>query len=328
MSLKGKIYKEGMGMNFLALPREQYVIIPTSVNRITFATDQITLENQGVEISGFAIWRIDKPNQSYRHFNFQDAPKAIETINHFLKDVVDSAIRHKVSNMGIEDVLRKRGSIILELKKELEYMANLWGLNIETIEIREVRIMSNKLFHNMQAKYRNQIRLESEKSTLDVEEAIIKNKSEQKKRIEIIEEAEKKRALQRETDFELMNIANQEKIQKFKIENDIKLQALKEEKQQRLNELSTETLKSDKALLEAQMQVATLKNEHQNALAKANLATKKEQYEVENLQNAHLLLYQNLPEIAKHLNLKEVNITGNNLERLIKVGTEALSSKN
>ena len=77
-----------------------------------------------------------------------------------------------VANMSIEEVLRKRGTIILQLKKELEYISEEWGIAIETIEIKNVRILSKTLFDNMQAKYRNALILESETSTLETQKEI------------------------------------------------------------------------------------------------------------------------------------------------------------
>ena len=150
---KGNIIKEGRGFRFFCTPRIQYVIIPGNVKNITFAADQISRENQGVEVSGFAIWKVGEPKKIYQHFDFKQDIETMEQVSEFLKDVVESAIRHMVANMTIEEVLRKRGTIILQLKKELEYITEQWGIIVETIEIKNVRILSKTLFDNMQAKF-------------------------------------------------------------------------------------------------------------------------------------------------------------------------------
>src|SRR5438067_2692364 len=142
----GKIRRQGRGISFFCLPVvDRYYRIPSTTHALGFAADQITAENQGVEVSGFAIWKISDPAKASVNFDFVEPSNSLQTITTHLKDVVESAIRHQVANMTMEDVLRKRGTIILRLKGELAYIADQWGLTIETIEIKNVQIMSEQL---------------------------------------------------------------------------------------------------------------------------------------------------------------------------------------
>jgi hypothetical protein len=61
-----------------------------------------------------------------RHLGLWDED-ALAAIGGALQDVVESAIRHQVASMTIDDTLRKRGSIIRQLKDEMAYVAGLWG---------------------------------------------------------------------------------------------------------------------------------------------------------------------------------------------------------
>ena len=65
--------------------------------------------------------KVGDPKKIYQHFDFKQDVETMEQVSEFLNDVVESAIRYMVANMTIEEVLRKRGTIIL-LKKELEYI--------------------------------------------------------------------------------------------------------------------------------------------------------------------------------------------------------------
>ena len=110
----GKIRQLGRGISFFKLPLiDRYTIIPSSTRTIQFRADQITAENQGVEISGFAVWRVADAGKAAANFDFSDPEDALTTIGGAIQDVVESAIRHQVASMTIEDALRKRGSIIL-----------------------------------------------------------------------------------------------------------------------------------------------------------------------------------------------------------------------
>ena len=128
-SRRGRVIRQGMGRSFFYLPAtDRFCILPCTNNSIGFCADQITRENQGVEVTGFAIWKIAHPEATWLRFDFDGERDPIEAIGQYLKDVVEVAIRHQVANMSIEDVLRKRATIILELKRELAYITGQWGL--------------------------------------------------------------------------------------------------------------------------------------------------------------------------------------------------------
>src|SRR5687768_15081264 len=91
----GKIRHQGRGIGFLCLPLiDRYYRIPSTTHGLAFAADQITAENQGVEVSGFAIWKISDPVKASLNFDFADVGPAVQAISTNLKDVVESAIRH------------------------------------------------------------------------------------------------------------------------------------------------------------------------------------------------------------------------------------------
>lgn len=114
----------GTGVSFFKLPViDRYYLIPASAQSVSFAADQITAENQGVEVAGFAVWKVGDPEKAGASFDFTDRDTALDVIDGNIKNVVESAIRHQVANMTMEDVLRKRGTIILRLKEELAYIA-------------------------------------------------------------------------------------------------------------------------------------------------------------------------------------------------------------
>ena len=83
----------------------------SSTRTIQFRADQITAENQGVEISGFAVWRVADAGKAAANFDFTEA-EAASAIGGALQDVVESAIRHLVARMTIEDALRKRAEFL------------------------------------------------------------------------------------------------------------------------------------------------------------------------------------------------------------------------
>src|SRR6476620_5405840 len=88
----GKIRHLGRGISFFKLPWiDRYTIIPSSTQTIQFRADQITAENQGVEISGFAVWRVFDAGKAAANFDFTEAEDALSAIGGALQDVLESA---------------------------------------------------------------------------------------------------------------------------------------------------------------------------------------------------------------------------------------------
>ena len=265
----GKIRHLGRGISFFKLPWiDRYTIIPSSTQTIQFKADQITAENQGVEISGFAVWRVFDAGKAAANFDFTEAEAALSTIGNALQDVVESAIRHQVARMTIEDVLRKRGSIILQLKDEMAYVAGLWGIAVETVEIKSVRILSRQLFENLQAPFRNALRLESEQSAIETEKRLAEQRTVQ-----------------------------QEELARQKHELEIRRIELEEAKLPHEAELDAKRFELQEADARRRL-----------ALSKVDQEIEQERIAVANMENAMLTLLRNLPDALKNLKIGDVHL--------------------
>lgn len=325
---KGQIVSQERGLGFFCFPWNQYCIIPSEVSTISFSADQITKENQGIQVDGFAVWKITHPEKTYLHFDFDVRERAFQTINMYLTESVMSAIRHQVASMSIDDVLRKRGTIILQLKEELAYIAGQWGLEIETIEIKNVLIMSEQLFSNMQAPHRNAVRLESEISELEVEQEIAEKRLEQQDKIALREQEFKRRELERTSDMEARRLQEKTKIDQLKLSEDRAVKLLKIEQELAIFEREQEARRQNSSL-----QVATLEAEqplramrgaiqseqkrHEIQLGQSDLQLVAEKIAASNSEDPTHILYNKLPEIAAALNISEINLSHDNLDRLL-----------
>jgi flotillin len=288
---RGRTRKMGLGVSFVCLPLvDRYYLIPSSAQSLNFAADQITSENQGVEVAGFAVWKIDDPQKASSNFDFSNGTAALASIGESLRNVVESAIRHQVANMTIEDVLRKRGSIILQLKKELAYMAGQWGLLIETVEIRNVKVLSEQLFKHMQAPFRDKMRLESEASAMETEQRLVEKRLAQKEQI----------ALQ-EQEFERRELERKKAAERLKISADAELQATRLDHQREL-------VAREERLHEAQAILATARHRHIATLAAIDDETRRSQISTSNLEDRALALVRQIPAALGALKVNELNL--------------------
>lgn len=336
----GTIIKEGRGFRFFCTPRIQYVIIPGNVKNITFVADQISKENQGVEVSGFAIWKVGEPKKIYQNFDFKLGNDTLEQVSAFLKDVVESAIRHMVANMTIEEVLRKRGTIILQLKQELEYICDQWGIVVETIEIKNVRILSKTLFDNMQAQFRNAIRLEAETNSIATEKQIEEQRIHVGDETKIIKQQSELADRERKKNLQLQEINNKTEVEKYQREQDHNRK--KEELAQRMEIFKEEEDCKRKQMLEKSL---TMAEEEKLQALTAELEKKEKELEVElykfsnaieqmKVETANMkkdyrtMIAENLPEMLQNIKIERLDLGGTTLDTLIETIKEIFGEKN
>lgn len=330
----GKIINEGRGFRFFCTPRIQYVIIPGNVKNITFVADQISKENQGVEVSGFAIWKVGDPKKIYQSFDFKQSDDTLEQVSSFLKDVVESAIRHMVANMTIEEVLRKRGTIILQLKKELEYISEQWGIVVDTIEIKNVKIQSKTLFENMQAQFRNAVRLEAESNTIETEKQIEEQRIHVGDQTKIIKQQSELADRERKKQLQLQDINDKAEVEKHQREQNhaLKIEEMnqqwelfqEEEECKRKQMLEQQqTLAEEEKMQALQAELDMKKKQLEVELEKLDIAIETMQVETENLKKDHrIILAENLPAMLQNLKIERLDLGGATLDTLIEAVKE------
>jgi len=77
-------------------------------------------------------------------------------------------VRDRIANSTIEDILTNRKKMREAIRNEIFEVVKGWGMWIETIEITDVKIMSEALFRDMQNKFRE----ESKQKALLCQQAI------------------------------------------------------------------------------------------------------------------------------------------------------------
>lgn len=334
---RGRIKQKGRGISFFVLPYiDRYYLIPSTTHTITFVADQITAENQGVEVSGFAIWKITEPERSSLSFDFSDGSGAVERISESLKEVVESAIRHQVAKMTIEDVLRKRGSIILQLKQELAYIAEQWGLTIETIEIKNVRIMSEQLFANMQAKFRDAVRLESETSASETEKEIARRRYSQRAELALVEQEFQRRDLQRKAEIETLNAQREAALRVLKMDEEKRLKvqefaskaellAIEQANKEKALRLEQELLVVEQEVQTRRFAVEAEEHAHRVKLGSLDDDLARRRTETANRESATLAFVKTLPTVVNGLKVNELNV-GDDALRQLATGISSLFS--
>jgi hypothetical protein len=152
----------------------KFMRVPASVQTLYFQTDNANLDWQGIGIMGYASWRIN-PNDldvAFSAMDFFDEDDPMARTTEQLKTICVEAVRHVIANMSIEDAVRKKDEIAENLLDQLKEMEKRWGILFDHVGIEQVRIMSKSVFENLQADYRNSLRLQVEKKRIDTDRQV------------------------------------------------------------------------------------------------------------------------------------------------------------
>jgi regulator of protease activity HflC (stomatin/prohibitin superfamily) len=174
----------GQGSTCFKWPWDAVAIVPTSLQRLSFVADQVTLEKVGIQVAGLAVYRIAEPLIAYRVLNFSYPERAQQKLETTLGAMLVGATRRLVANLSVEECLRRRKAAIAdELLREIapvlggrgspdDTTATGWGVVLDTVEIQEVRVLSESVFAAMQAPYRAGLEQQAREARAEAERVI------------------------------------------------------------------------------------------------------------------------------------------------------------
>lgn len=143
-------------------------------HKISFKTQQVSKEIQGIEVSGLLVWSVlaESPLKAFHSLGtdlLQDTPA---NSNACMTTMCNSIVRSCIANATIDDILTQRKEVRDKLQAELGTISKGWGIKIETIEITDVSILSSSLFNNIQAKFKEEQKLKATLDKLDIKKQL------------------------------------------------------------------------------------------------------------------------------------------------------------
>lgn len=195
---KGRVLtaSSGQGATCFKRPWDAVAVVPTSLQQLQFRADQVTLERVGVEVVGLAVYRIADPLTAFRVLNFSYPESAQAKLEATLTAMFVGAARRLIANLTIDQCMQKRKHALSEeLLREIALIvgsnANTgeegtrgWGVTIDTIEIQEVRVLSEKVFSAMQAPFRASLDRQAREARAEADRQISTREAECNRAIE------------------------------------------------------------------------------------------------------------------------------------------------
>src|SRR5215213_8804770 len=141
---KGQVLRRtsGQASRCFKWPGDMVAMVPTTLKQLVFESGQVTLDNIHVRIRGFAVYRITDPEKTYKLISFWDRWEAEKKLARIIGEPCRSHTKWLVSNMTMEDCIRKRKESIADiLLKELRLAITEQetGVSVETVDIQDVR---------------------------------------------------------------------------------------------------------------------------------------------------------------------------------------------
>ncbi|MFX0093255.1 MAG: SPFH domain-containing protein [Candidatus Hodarchaeota archaeon] len=142
---QGRVLRSGTGGRVILLPLlDEVIVIPTTVQQTLLEARErvVSHEYQDVSITAFIYWRVANPEIAFKKVSF--VPHDTDYVETIIKNAAESIMRTTCANLAIEDIIRERDRIIKQVTTELHTMTDDWGLIIESVEIKDIKVLDKK----------------------------------------------------------------------------------------------------------------------------------------------------------------------------------------
>ena len=203
----GKMVTAGVGLNCFKWPFDSVAKFPSSVKEVAFSAEQVTTEMQGVNVSATLAWTIfregDGPFRAYKTHGSDLSRQKPTVANSKIVTLAQSIVREVIANNTIDDIIKNRDLLINKMREDLAPILKGWGMWLERIDIKDVKICSRRLFEDIQAKFRVEQRKDAEikqiQSANSLTKERIKRDLETVKRTVVQDKTRVRNEIQRET---------------------------------------------------------------------------------------------------------------------------------
>src|SRR5262249_1683203 len=144
----GRVIRSGQGLAVFKWPSDSVAVVPTSIRKLAFRADQVTLEKTGVEVSGLAVYRVAEPLLAFRMLDSD-----VGALTDILREMFIGATRRIVAGLTLEECITHRkervaAALVHEIAPLLAGEGRAddtsdmgWGVVLDTIEIQDVRVL-------------------------------------------------------------------------------------------------------------------------------------------------------------------------------------------
>eukprot|EP00439_Symbiodinium_sp_Y106_P067357 s819_g11.t1 len=180
----GQLIGQGIGLRAFRGWRDSIATFPATIQKVRFTAQQVDCKMQGLEVSGYLSWAVNRdgegPWNAYKYMAMRDldgdGTVDSDSGSLHIAEMAKAVVRSQVANSSLQEVLTQRETFRSQVKSKVMEQVQGWGVWVEAIEIADVRICSNKLFQDLQAAHRHEVRLKAEEARLDTDRLLSERK--------------------------------------------------------------------------------------------------------------------------------------------------------
>jgi len=120
------------------------------------------------------VWSVhsELPMKAYHSLGKDLVSDTPRNSNECMVMTCNSIVRSCIANSTIDEIITNRKAVREKLFDELEKISKGWGIQIETIEITDVSILSSTLFSNIQTRFKEEEKLKATKDKLEIKKQL------------------------------------------------------------------------------------------------------------------------------------------------------------
>ena len=301
----GRLENKGSAVRAILRPGAIYVLVPSTKQEATFEFTQETKDGIPLRFKGIIVYRVTEPVAAARQFDFGGS--GLAQIAALLTHVCLGELRHAVSHMTMVECIEQRKTILsgvaeAALEATIHHAdgdASDWGITIEVAQLAQVFIVDTQLRQQLEAEVRNEIKLKSDQSHVQTQEAAQLTEMASEGRVEEQKLANDQETLRRQEELELAQLARQRRMQAETVATERQALALERERfhaemEAEQDRVATEApvrllrITAERDLLREELEMRTLQNqvkaldvEHELLLPRAQQEMRREMLPIE-----------------------------------------------
>jgi len=172
----GRVVNRGAAVSVYLWPGSSYVLIPATQQEASFEMTQESKDGIPLRFKGLVVYRVVRPEQTARMFDFSHGQLGHEQIKNLLSHVCLGELRAHVAHMTMQECIEQRKTSLTDAVSAALRVAvqggEGWGIELDVVQVAQVFIVDQELRRQLEAEVRNQIRSSSELSNIRMAEEI------------------------------------------------------------------------------------------------------------------------------------------------------------
>lgn len=214
----GRLVAAGVGISRVRRPGDVIARFSSTLQRVAFACDAISVERVPVRVEGFIFWSVspdgDAPFRAFSRLGIADLnapPPALRHPRHLLtspqhkafQQILTAVVQRHASTLPLELIVQRQDALVAGLVVRLREFTEELGAQVDQVEILSARPSDETVREQLGAPERERIREESERVRREVASRIAADES----RSALALASERARLLDAERDVRAQEIA-------------------------------------------------------------------------------------------------------------------------